>query len=192
MAAVSAALKGGAVAVQYRRKGGAAAARRQDVDALLACCRPRGVPVIVNDDLELAAASASAGVHLGRDDATCAEARARLGPGAVIGVSCYNRPDLAVAARAAGADYVAFGRFFPSRTKPAAVGADAALLRRARPLVDCPVVAIGGITAENGAPLVAAGADLLAVIDGVFGAPDIRAAAAAFGALFPRSVPGGP
>lgn len=122
-------------------------------------------------------------MHLGRDDGDIAAARACLGPQAIVGVSCYNEFPRAAAAVGAGADYVAFGRFFPSRTKPAAVAADIELLRRARAL-PVPVAAIGGIDADNGATLVAAGADLLAVIAGVFGQPDPRAAAAAIARLY--------
>lgn len=180
---VQAAIAGGAVLVQYRDKHGAPAERRERAAALLAICRNAGVPLIVNDDVALAAAVGADGVHLGRDDGDIAAARACLGPQAIVGVSCYNEFPRAAAAVGAGADYVAFGRFFPSRTKPAAVAADIELLRRARAL-PVPVAAIGGIDADNGATLVAAGADLLAVIAGVFGQPDPRAAAAAIARLY--------
>jgi thiamine-phosphate pyrophosphorylase len=139
---------------------------------------------IVNDDLDLAAAVGADGVHLGRDDAHPRRARHRLGRRALIGISCYNQLERAREAQALGADYAAFGRFFPSHTKPSAVQADPELLRRARREIDLPLVAIGGITPENAGFLLDAGADMLAVVDGVFGADDVRAAARSFTELF--------
>lgn len=183
---VSAALAGGAVLVQYRDKDADPAERSARARAVLARCRASGVPLLINDDLDLASAIGADGVHLGRDDADPAQARLRLGRQALIGVSCYNLLARAEAAAAAGADYVAFGRFFPSRTKPHAIQADAGLLRQARRL-GVPVAAIGGIDGSNGGALVAAGADLLAVIHGVFGQPDVTAAARAIAALFSRN-----
>jgi thiamine-phosphate pyrophosphorylase len=150
----------------------------------LAVCHSAGVPLIVNDDLELAARIGADGVHLGKDDANPREARRRLGPRAIIGVSCYDRLEDALRAQKVGADYAAFGRFFPSSTKPLAVQATPALLSRARERLTLPLVAIGGVTPENGRSLISAGADMLAVVDGVFGQPDIHAAAAAFNNLF--------
>jgi thiamine-phosphate pyrophosphorylase len=123
-------------------------------------------------------------VHLGREDAGLDEARRRLPADALIGCSCYNRFDLAERAAAHGADYVAFGSFFASPTKPRAVPASPDLLRRARDELDLPAVAIGGITPENGAALVDAGAAMLAVISAVFDAPDITRAARAFAPCF--------
>jgi len=181
---VAQAIAGGAVVIQYREKHQSRAARQREATALQALCRERGVPLIINDDIELAAAVGAAGVHLGREDASVDQARARLGPRALIGVSCYNRFERACAAAAAGASYVAFGRFFPSATKPGAVQAQPRLLEQARAHLDLPVVAIGGITPENAAGLVMAGADLLAVIHGVFGQPDVEAAARRYVALF--------
>jgi thiamine-phosphate pyrophosphorylase len=178
------AVAGGARVVQYRDKTADPVRRLAEARALAAACRSAGALLIVNDDVELACAVQADGVHLGRDDAGIAVARARLGPDRLIGVSCYDRFDLALAARRAGADYVAFGSFFPSPTKPAAVRADVGLLERGRRELGLPLVAIGGITPENGAALVAAGADMLAVIHAVFGAADVRAAAAAFAPLF--------
>jgi len=184
VAQVRAALAGGAVLVQYRDKRSNAAGRRQLAAALLALCRAAGVPLIINDDVDLAAALGADGVHLGRDDAALAAARAQLGPRALIGVSCYDDYGRAAAAVAGGADYIAFGRFFSSPTKPAAVQADVELLRRARRELGVPVAAIGGITAANGATLIEAGADLLAVIHGVFGQRDVQRAAAEVTELF--------
>ncbi len=186
---VAQAIDGGARAVQYRDKRADAALRLAQAAALNALCRACGVPLIVNDDVALAAAVGAAGVHVGRDDAALAAARARLGPEAIVGVSCYDSLERARAAAAGGADYVAFGAFFPSATKPNAVRASLALLRAARAELALPIVAIGGITADNAAPLVAAGADALAVIGALFGAADVRAAAACFAALYAAGKP---
>lgn len=183
-AQVRAALAGGAQMIQYRDKGTDGARRRDEACALQSLCTSYDVPLIINDDVELAATVAAAGVHLGRDDPAIAQARRRLGERAVIGVSCYNDFSRAEASRAAGADYVAFGSFFPSPTKPRAVRAGTALLERARAELNLPVVAIGGITPENGRELVAAGADMLAVIHGVFGQCDVEAAARRYALLF--------
>ena len=182
--ACEAALLGGARALQYRDKSADQTRRLREAAALVALCARFGVPLIVNDDLDLAVAVGAHGVHLGRDDAALPRARAQLGPGALIGVSCYN--DLARAAEvcAGGADYVAFGSFFASATKPQAVRADADLLLQARQRCPLPLVAIGGITPENGAALVAAGADMLAVITGIFADPDPRAAADRYARLY--------
>lgn len=182
--AVMQALEGGATLIQYRDKNIDAVRREAEVHALLEICRSHQVPLIINDDVDLARAVGADGVHLGRDDAGVAEARRRLGRNAIIGVSCYNLLPRARAAEAAGADYVAFGRFFASRTKPHAVMADVELLRGARAELRIPIVAIGGITHANGARLIEAGADMLAVVEGVFGADDIRNAAHGYTQLF--------
>lgn len=181
---VARSIAGGAAVVQYRDKSGDPIKRLGEADALNRLCREHGVPLLINDDVELAAQVGAAGVHLGRDDAALAEARARLGPEAIIGVSCYNEFALAEHAVSAGADYVAFGSFFPSPTKPEAVTADLGLLERARRELAVPAVAIGGITPENGRALIQAGAAMLAVISGVFGEPDIEAAAGRYAKLF--------
>lgn len=181
---VARAIAGGAVMVQYRDKQHTAAQRAREAAELAAVCRRHAVPLLVNDDIELAVRIGAAGVHLGAADASPAHARDRLGDDAIIGVSCYNRLENARQAQAAGASYLAFGRFFPSPTKPDAVQARPALLADARRELDLPIAAIGGITPENGAELVAAGADLLAVIHGVFGATDVEAAARRYAALF--------
>ena len=182
--AVAAALEGGTHVVQFRDKTQDHPRRRAEALEILRLCRTHGVPLIINDDLALAREIGADGIHLGRDDAGIAEARSVLGPRALIGVSCYDSLELAAGAATEGADYVAFGRFFPSLSKPQAVHADPALLRQARSRIRLPLVAIGGITPENGAALVEAGADMLAVIQGVFGQPDIRAACRAFNRLF--------
>jgi len=184
---VSLAIDGGAVVIQYREKHRAADERGREARALATLCHDRDIPLIINDDIELAAACGAAGVHLGQDDAPVSRARRRLGQRAIIGVSCYNQMERARTAAGTDASYVAFGRFFPSKSKPGAVQAQPALLKQARREIKLPIVAIGGITPENGAELVHAGADLLAVIHGVFGQPDISAAAQAYAALFNAS-----
>ncbi|MGQ0659037.1 MAG: thiamine phosphate synthase [Chromatiales bacterium] len=180
-AAVRLAIRGGAVMIQYRAKRAASTERAR---MLREICLDAGVPFIVNDDPRLARDIGADGVHLGRDDPPLAEARTCLGGTAIIGVSCYDDLARAEAAASAGADYVAFGSFFRSRSKPQAVRAPMELLRTARQLLRLPIVAIGGITPENGASLLAAGADLLAVIDGVFKRADPEAAARRYSALF--------
>jgi thiamine-phosphate pyrophosphorylase len=181
---VGLAIDGGASVIQYRDKSGDAELRLRQARALAELCRRRGVCLIINDDVELAAACGADGVHLGKDDAAVSTARQRLGGQAVIGISCYNRLELAERAAAAGADYLAFGRFFPSQTKPDAVQAGVELIRSARARWRLPIAAIGGITPDNAEPLLAAGADMLAVVQGVFAAADVREAAAAYAALF--------
>ena len=179
------ALSGGASAIQYRNKPASAELRLQQAVALRALCSARGAIFIVNDDIELARAVSAEGVHLGRDDASVAAARARLGPAAIIGVSCYDEIERAEAAIAAGGDYVVFGSFYPSRVKPDAVRPAPRLITEAKarwPAVG--LVAIGGITAANAAPLIAAGADALAVISALYDSPDIARAARELVACF--------
>jgi thiamine-phosphate pyrophosphorylase len=188
-AAAAAAIDGGAAVIQYRNKAAGAALAREQAVALARVCAGRGALLIVNDHTRLAAQVGADGVHLGEDDGEVAAARRVLGPDALIGVSCYNELARARSAVAAGADYVAFGSFFASGVKPHARRADAALLERAQEL-GVPVVAIGGITAGNAATLVRAGAQALAVITAVFGAPDaagVTAAARALCAAIDRS-----
>ncbi len=187
VAAVRAAVAGGAAAVQYRSKRADAALRRAQAAALVALCREARVPLIVNDDLELALEIDAAGVHLGRDDGDLAAARRRLLPGKLLGASCYDRLDRAARAVATGADYVAFGSVFASPTKPAAVRAPLALFAEAKRRLEVPLVAIGGITLENAREVVEAGADALAVITALFEADDIAARARGFTALFART-----
>jgi thiamine-phosphate pyrophosphorylase len=181
--AVAAALAGGAVLVQYRDKSGDDARRHAEAAMLVALCRRRAVPLIVNDDVELAAAVDADGVHLGEHDGDLETARARLGASAIIGVSCYDRLERGREAAAAGADYLAFGAFFASPTKPNARRATVELLRSARAL-GLPLVAIGGITPDNARPLIEAGADFVAVVSGVFGQPDPQSAARCYADLF--------
>lgn len=173
---VEAALKGGAVVVQYRDKNpidAVALARR-----LLTLCHAYQAPLLINDSVELAIKVGADGVHLGKDDGDIANARKRLGPDAIIGVSCYNDLEKALAAIEHGADYVAFGRFFPSGSKPLASPADIETLKQAKQQIQVPLVAIGGILPENGGQLLEAGADLLAVIGGIFDQEPQKAASA--------------
>lgn len=181
--AVRAALDGGASIVQYRDKTFDPLRRLDESRRLVALCTTYNVPLIINDDIELARESGAAGVHLGEDDGDIAAARAMLGENAIIGVSCYDSIDLARQFTAAGASYVAFGAFFPSPTKPLARRASLALLRDSQDLL-VPRVAIGGITHDNAPSLIAAGADYLAVINSVFGVSDIRVSAQRYTALF--------
>jgi thiamine-phosphate pyrophosphorylase len=180
IARVAAAIDGGANAIQWRNKLAAASVRREQARALRELCAARAITYIINDDVELAHELAADGVHLGRDDATIAAARQRLGPGAIVGASCYASLDRAEQVVAAGADYVAFGSFFASRVKPEATRASVSLLAAAKARWRVPVVAIGGITAAHAPALIAAGADALAVVSAVFDAPDVSAAARAF------------
>lgn len=180
---VEAALKGGVAAVQYREKTGDVALRHEQASELLPLCRKFKVPLIINDDLRLADLTDADGVHLGREDAGLREARIILGPKKIVGVSCYQSLELARQAQADGADYVAFGSFHPSPTKPQALRAPIHLLREAAEL-KLPVVAIGGITAENAVELVEAGADAIAVISALFDAPDVEQAARELNRLF--------
>lgn len=185
MAVVAAAIAGGAVLVQYRDKSRDPGHRRRQAEALLALTRPAGVPLVVNDDVALARAIGAEGVHLGRDDAALEDARAALGVEAIIGVSCYGDAGRARRLATTGADYVAFGSVYPSTTKPGAPRADLAIFAAAADL-GIPRVAIGGIDAANAPALIAAGADLLAVIGAVFDADDPRAATRAIAAAFDR------
>jgi thiamine-phosphate pyrophosphorylase len=181
---VEQAVLGGAQVVQYRDNTANKIARQQQATALLELCRDYYVPVVINNDVMLADAVGAQGVHLGLDDMPISEARAILNEDVIIGASCYN--DFARAERAyrEGADYIAFGSFFPSLTKPEAVKAGLDLLRRARRQFAVPICAIGGITVDNAASLVDAGADLLAVIGDVFAGPEPGAAARKFAVLF--------
>jgi thiamine-phosphate pyrophosphorylase len=163
---VAAAIRGGAVVVQYRDKKPAApvfVARE-----LVEICHQHNVPLIINDNIELAVLSKADGVHLGKDDVDLVEARRRLGCKAIIGLSCYNSLERALTAQVLGASYVAFGRFFPSNSKPLAAPAELTTLIEAKKKLRIPIVAIGGILPVNGDQVLAAGADLLAVIGGVF------------------------
>lgn len=182
--AVEAALRGGAVMVQYRDKGTDPVRRLREAQWLVHACRRFGARAIINDDPELAAEAGADGIHIGADDGDPGAIRERLGPDAIVGVSCYDRLELATHASAAGADYVAFGRMYPSATKPGGPRPDFGLLARAREATGLPVCAIGGITADRAPELITAGADLLAVIGDLFDRADVAARAAQYAALF--------
>ncbi len=177
------ALLGGARVLQYRNKAATAALRLQQAKMLRELTHEFSVPLIINDDALLAQQVTADGVHLGGEDGSVAAARAVLGSAKLIGVSCYNRVALAHDAVRQGADYVAFGSFFASTVKPDAVVASLEILRQARIEIAVPLVAIGGITATNGAQLLEAGANALAVISAVFDATDIQGAARQFSVL---------
>ena len=181
---VAGAIQGGARVIQYRNKTKDQDLKIWEATDLQTLCRTLNIPFIINDDIELAIQIGADGVHLGNDDCDIKQARQLAGDNMLIGVSCYNQFKNAIDAVNRGADYIAFGRFFPSSTKPDAVQANLSLLQQAKQELSVPVVAIGGITPENGASLIEAGADALAVIHGVFGQDDITAAAARYAALF--------
>ncbi|TAJ51887.1 MAG: thiamine phosphate synthase [Nevskiaceae bacterium] len=184
LTAVRVALAGGMRLLQYRDKRSSPERRAELGAQLLAQCRAAGVPLIINDDIELAARLGADGVHLGLSDGSLAEARARLGSQAIIGITCADSLERARAAADGGASYVAFGAFFPSRTKPNAPPMTLERLRQARSDLRLPICAIGGITPERAPTLVAAGADYVAAIEGLFGAADITVAARAYAAAF--------
>ena len=183
---VEAAVAGGARLLQYRNKIADVTLRLEQARALGALCRRHRVPLIINDHLELALSVDAEGLHLGSEDGSVAEARTRLGPDKLLGVSCYRLVENARTAASLGADYVAFGGFFPSRVKPGAVRAPLSLLGEAKRLQPLPIVAIGGITVENAPELITAGADSVAVISALFDGPDIKATAQRFSALFAK------
>ncbi len=182
---VESALRGGVRIVQYRSKHVDLVLRRQQAAGLRGLTREHGAMLLINDDVALAKASGADGVHLGRDDGSISRARELLGPRGLVGASCYDSLDAARRACAEGADYVAFGSFFPSQVKPQAVRPPVHLISQARSL-GMPVVVIGGITPENAAPLLEAGADALAVVSALFSVEDTYSAAACFIKLIRR------
>ncbi|MGC8120118.1 thiamine phosphate synthase [Marinobacter sp. VGCF2001] len=190
LASVEAALTGGARLVQYRDKQSTAQERLTQARELNALCRAFNVPLLINDDPELAARVGAAGVHLGQGDRSLADARGMLGEDAIIGITCHHSLELAQAAASGGADYLAFGRFYHSATKPGAPPAEPHILAEAKTL-GLPITAIGGITGTNAEPLIRAGADLLAVVGGLFGGQpqDVEARARAFARLFAQHHP---
>jgi thiamine-phosphate pyrophosphorylase len=178
------AMIGGAKIIQYRDKNSDKERRKNQARALYRLCQKYQIGLIINDDVRLAQKVSANGVHLGKDDIEVSTARAILGPDAIIGVSCYNQLSLAQQAIEEGATYIAFGSFFSSSTKPDAVSCSVDVLRQAREMFDCPIVAIGGITPDNGSELIAAGADCLAVVDGLFGQTDVIATAQRYADLW--------
>jgi len=188
LAELEKALHGRPALVQYRNKAVASTRQYAEAERVAAACREAAVPFVVNDNLALALAVEADGVHLGREDGDWRAARRRLGPHRLLGVSCYNDMALAHSAIEAGADYVAFGAVFPSQTKPGAVHAPLSLLTQARRQLPMTarnrIVAIGGITLENAASAIDAGADMLAVISDIYDAEDPGERAAAYRNLF--------
>ena len=180
-----AALRGGARLIQYRDKSRDHDKRQEQALELVSLCDDFGVPFLINDDAELAKEVHASGVHLGQSDGSISAAREHLGPNAIIGTTCHNQLDLAIAGVEAQADYVAFGAFFASQTKPNAVTTPLSLLTQAREtLPEVPIVAIGGITVDNAGQVIRAGANMVAVIHSLFTAPDIARQAKAFQACF--------
>jgi thiamine-phosphate pyrophosphorylase len=189
LAKIAAALEGGACAIQYRNKTVSESQRIEQATAIARLQAARGALYIVNDDPALAARVGADGVHIGEDDASIASAREAIGPDRIVGVSCYGDFERARIAVEAGADYVAFGSFFPSSTKPGARRAAFELLQRAQ-MLHVPIVAIGGIDATNARTLIDAGADAVAVISAVFAHDDpveVRSAAQSITAIAARS-----
>jgi thiamine-phosphate pyrophosphorylase len=170
---VSKAIDAGISVLQYRNKIAAYAIQQQQAEKLNDLCRKNQVLFIINDSIKLAKHVSADGVHLGKEDNNISYARSELGSNSIIGLSCYNKLQRAVDAQLQGADYIAFGRFFPSKTKPQAIAADLELIIQAKQKLSIPIVAIGGITIDNAASLINAGADSIAVINGIFGQTDI-------------------
>lgn len=181
---VALALQGGVSVLQYRNKLADQALQTQQARAILPLCRQHGVPLIINDSVNLCLALDADGVHIGADDGNLAEIRTKIGKGKLLGASCYNRLDLALAAAKAGVDYVAFGACFASSTKPNAPVADLGLFGQANAQLTIPSVAIGGITLANAPQAIAAGASSLAVIHAIFNADDVKLAASQFSSFF--------
>lgn len=184
IAVTEAILKGGCRLLQYRNKTATPCHRDEQAVALRGLTRRYGARLIVNDDIDLALACEADGAHLGGEDGDLAAARQRLGPDRLLGASCYQSLAVAESAAAAGADYIAFGSFFPSTTKPLAGRADPTLIAATKAKFALPVATIGGITLDNAAALVAGGADLLAVIAAVYNAGDPERASRAFQLFF--------
>ncbi len=178
------ALHAGAAMLQYRNKGASPALRLEQAAALLALCRRYQRPLVINDHVELCLTLDADGVHVGGTDASVAQARAVLGPGKIVGASCYGDLALARAAERDGASYVAFGGFYPSRVKQYSFRTEPAIIDLARAEIALPLVVIGGMTPENAAPLVARGAAMVAAISSVYGAAVPGAVVRAFDALF--------
>lgn len=183
-AIIEQALQGGTSIIQYRDKSNDSGKRRQQAGILRELCSRYSALLVINDDIELAKAVGADGVHLGEDDAAVDHARSVLGNQAIIGISCYNQLDRAIEAQAAGADYVAFGAMFNSPTKPKARSANYDLIHQSKARLDIPVCAIGGIDGHNAAGVIVSGADMVALISGLFAADDIKQTAGHIAGLF--------
>jgi thiamine-phosphate pyrophosphorylase len=184
VAATEAALRGGVALVQYRHKTASPELRKEQATQLLALCRKHNRPLVINDFIELCLELDADGIHVGGTDAPVAEVRAAIGPDKILGASCYGSLELAHTAHQAGASYVAFGGFYPSRVKKYEVTTPVDIITRAKAQLPVPVVVIGGMTQENSVPLVEAGADMVAAISSVYMIDDPQAAAQQFTKLF--------
>ena len=181
-------LKAGVCLLQYRHKMADFDFKIAQARHIQAQCQQYKTPFIINDDIDLAIEISADGVHLGKDDADLSQARQRLGDQAIIGISCYDQLELALEGEKNGADYIAFGRFFPSSTKPNAPQAPLLLLQQAQRQINIPIVAIGGINLDNAPQLIKQGAGLLAVIDSLFNTPDLTARTQQFRTLFEENI----
>ncbi|NEX64266.1 thiamine phosphate synthase [Noviherbaspirillum galbum] len=186
LAATEAGLRGGAAVVQYRHKTASPALRREQAGRLQALCKRHGVPFIVNDFIDLCLELDADGIHVGGTDMAVADVRKAVGPSRIVGASCYGSLDLARQAHQAGASYVAFGGFYPSRVKKYEVATRPEIVTQAKAEIPLPNVVIGGMTQENSAPLVALGADMVAVISSVYMVEEVEAAARGFAGLFAK------
>ena len=177
-------LRGGAALIQYRHKMASPELRKEQAQQLLALCRRYDRPFIINDFVELCMELDADGIHVGGTDASVAQVRAAVGPDKIVGASCYGSMQLARDAHQAGASYVAFGGFYPSRVKKYEVTTQPEIVAQAKQEIPLPNVVIGGMTQQNSVPLVAQGADMVAAISSVYLADDPEAAARAFVKLF--------
>lgn len=169
------ALQGGAGIIQYRDKSDNLEKRKKQASELRMLCNQYDALLLINDDLELARLVNADGIHLGEKDATISEARSFLGEDAIIGISCYNQLELAIKAENEGANYIAFGAFFTSPIKPEARTAELDLIVEAKQRLTTPICAIGGINLNNAKKVFDAGADMVAVISGIFAQPQVKA-----------------
>ncbi|MBO9536909.1 thiamine phosphate synthase [Herbaspirillum sp.] len=171
LAATELALQNGTALVQYRHKTASPQRRREQAEALLALCRQYKVPLVINDHVDLCMEIDADGIHVGGTDSSIAEVRRAVGPDKIVGASCYGTLELAHAAYKDGASYVAFGGFYPSRVKKYDFRTAPEIIAQSKREIPLPVVVIGGITLENAPPLVAQGADMVAVISSVYLVP---------------------
>jgi len=184
LAASTQAIAGGARLLQYRHKTASDALRSEQASALLALCRRLNVPFIVNDHLDLCERIDADGIHVGGTDASVAEVRSKIGKEKIVGASCYGDLQLARDAATAGATYVAFGGFYPSRVKKYEVATAPSIITQALSELSLPICVIGGMTPDNARPLVELGAHSVAAISSVYSVEDHQAAAIAFASLF--------
>lgn len=184
LGATEAALQGGVTLVQYRHKTASAELRKEQATKLLALCRKYERPLVINDFVDLCMEIGADGIHVGGTDAPVAQVRAVIGQDKILGASCYGSLELAQKAHEAGASYIAFGGFYPSRVKRYEVSTPVDIITRAKQQLPVPVVVIGGMTQQNSVPLIKAGADMVAAISSVYMTDDPQAAAQKFVDLF--------